>query len=458
MSLIGGRGQSSCMHQEEPIPFSSQAQEDSAGGYRREQDSIYLTEQGSKNPDRIGTLLLIPPNSPIQNNLSTPINQTEGEQDEHLNFESMESTEQESNTPPLLPSQPNRERVGKYPCPSCPRRLPLKKTLRTHLETEHESNPFRCITCYLQFTDQSGLNKHLSTHKDKNGLESVNEFFERNEREEKGVKMEKRLNEKRMKRKGESDSFEREKSSKPLFCNICGKHFSLQRRLDTHRLSHQSDKSSQCDKCGKRFARKDKLLRHMYVHSEEKMFSCSVCDKRFSRRDKLTDHIKSHGGPEETHHCPECSKEFLRPDILKQHLKLHGMRNKHQCTACLRFVTGKERLDQHMARHEEAKALGQPLLCPLCTKNFIQRQSLKAHVKKFHPSAYGRLLPSLECKSEEVEEKKKERSLRRTSTNFKGVKRKECEKKGTGLDAPVSSLVQNEEVSYLLYPNYFHQQ
>lgn len=175
--------------------------------------------------------------------------------------------------------------------------------------------------------------------------------------------------------------------SKPVKCNICNRTFTDERRLESHKSSHQTEKSSQCEKCGKRFARRDKLIRHMFVHNEEKMFACEICEKRFSRKDKLTDHLKSHNTADETHHCPMCKKEFLRPDILKQHVKLHGMDDKHQCPECLRFVTGKDRLEKHMARHEEAKALGQTLLCPLCYKYFIQRQSLKAHVKKFHPDS-----------------------------------------------------------------------
>jgi len=184
-------------------------------------------------------------------------------------------------------------------------------------------------------------------------------------------------------------------SSRRFQCNVCHKKFTLERRLERHKGAHKCDKSSQCEKCGKRFARKDKLIRHMYVHSEEKMFVCDICEKRFSRRDKLSDHLKSHG-TEEVHNCPLCQKQFLRPDILKQHVKLHGMGNKHQCPECLRFVTGKDRLEKHMARHEEAKALGQTLLCPLCTKYFIQRQSLKAHIKKFHPDAIKYLEPDNE--------------------------------------------------------------
>lgn len=193
--------------------------------------------------------------------------------------------------------------------------------------------------------------------------------------------------------------------SKDFRCEVCGRHFSQLRRLINHAACHKPEKSSQCEQCGKSFARRDKLLRHMFVHSEEKMFSCHVCEKRFSRRDKLSDHLKSHQ-TDEIHNCNVCQRQFLRPDILKQHLKMHLMSDKHQCSECLRFVTGKSRLDQHMKRHEEAKASGLTLLCPLCTKYFIQAQSLKAHIRKFHPDALDQLnLNQLQFGSSSSDEK-----------------------------------------------------
>ncbi|CAG7786807.1 unnamed protein product [Allacma fusca] len=326
-----------------------------------------------------------------------------------------------------------------FSCTLCKTSFHVKRLLRKHLEENHsDDNPLRCLLCNTQFTEEKRLKKHACARKnsrktssksaiitsnpelvfcngdeDSNGKGSseeedgseqsklgiettdvrsnrdlkhlpedssssgeINDIDQENSGDEDDCKSSQRTTEKSTK-----------KADKPYKCDTCGKRFTVERRLRNHKMSHNSERSSQCEKCGKRFARKDKLMRHMYVHSEEKMFSCDICQKRFSRRDKLGDHLKSHGGADEIHNCPMCQKQFLRPDILKQHVKLHTMGNKHQCSECLRFVTGKDRLEKHMARHKEAKVLGQTLLCPLCTKYFIQKQSLKAHIKKFHPNS-----------------------------------------------------------------------
>ena len=337
----------------------------------------------------------------------------------------------------------------RHTCPTCGKSYSLKRFLKRHIDEVHpKEDSFRCPSCEQRFNSQEKLKTH-TCQSNLNSTEELNSdsadtqqavgesgcmeqtsavvaedvAFEKNSSEDELVSVgetacdgpqvikcddisqddssssqenhdiggtnsgdEEEGSGKRSS-KNSSNNKRRGDNGKPYKCEVCRKSFTVERRLQNHRLSHSTERSSQCEKCGKRFARKDKLMRHMYVHSEEKMFSCEICQKRFSRRDKLSDHLKSHGGADEIHNCPMCQKQFLRPDILKQHLKLHTMSDKYQCSECLRFVTGKDRLEKHMARHKEAKALGQTLLCPLCTKYFIQKQSLKAHVKKFHPNA-----------------------------------------------------------------------
>ena len=46
-----------------------------------------------------------------------------------------------------------------------------------------------------------------------------------------------------------------------------------------------------CDVCGKIFANQCKIDRHMLVHTGVKNFTCSICQKAFNRKDNLKVHI-----------------------------------------------------------------------------------------------------------------------------------------------------------------------
>ena len=79
--------------------------------------------------------------------------------------------------------------------------------------------------------------------------------------------------------------------------------------------------------------------------------------------------------------CPTCGIKFPRNATLKRHMVIHTDEKPHVCEICpdktSRFKT-KDRLRQHMNRHEKAK-----YQCDLCNVKFLTAQTLIRH-KQLH--------------------------------------------------------------------------
>ena len=79
-----------------------------------------------------------------------------------------------------------------------------------------------------------------------------------------------------------------------------------------------------CPTCGEAFPRNESLKRHMVKHTDEKPHVCEVCPdetSRFKTKDRLRQHMNRHDKAK--HQCDLCKVKFFTAAILKRHRQLH---------------------------------------------------------------------------------------------------------------------------------------
>ena len=113
---------------------------------------------------------------------------------------------------------------------------------------------------------------------------------------------------------------------------------------------------------------------------EQKTFKCDFCDYSCDFRYYMSGHMNSHTG-ERPFKCDECSKTFSSSNSLKTHRKVH-LPPEFKCDFCPKMFTYKQRRDDHVNTHTEAK----PFKCKMCQKGFNSLSRLGQHRKRHHPA------------------------------------------------------------------------
>lgn len=183
-----------------------------------------------------------------------------------------------------------------------------------------------------------------------------------------------------------------ENRNEKFFCRTCGKCFEKVTELNHHAESHAKrlpwrshlqnyvpgEQNFPCQSCQNSYKTSSGLTNHVIsVHMGEKPFTCTLCGKAFSQKGNLEEHRTTHA-QERNYPCEICTKRFKSKRKLKKHMDQHLP--PVECDICHGLFSTKETLRSHRLLHTRKRSYQ----CNVCTKTFILRKRLTAHMKQTH--------------------------------------------------------------------------
>lgn len=252
-----------------------------------------------------------------------------------------------------------------YLCEDCGKQLSSSFQLKNHQRTHTGEKPYICDSCGKSFISTSSLKNHLRKVHDIKNPKLTYHYAKSG----------------------------RPKIPKPpgltFNCEICNKEFQKRKNLSSHRRLH-FPKRHFCEFCQKGFHKKTNLTLHLNIHLGRKPYVCRFCQKSFCAKSNLTSHEKIHS-TERNFHCQLCNKSFISKLYLKYHCRNHQYtdRKDNYCLKCKRQFNNVLHYNTHLVNHHRQTPKVKPYACSKCRISYSQRNSLKEHLKKYHPETQG---------------------------------------------------------------------
>uniref|UniRef100_A0A1B0CAE6 C2H2-type domain-containing protein n=1 Tax=Lutzomyia longipalpis TaxID=7200 RepID=A0A1B0CAE6_LUTLO len=180
----------------------------------------------------------------------------------------------------------------------------------------------------------------------------------------------------------------RRHTEKKIICEVCGKAFANESRLELHKTCHSTEKLHECPHCGKSFRWMFALSRHIKQHTDDgkKLFKCHLCQKSYRFERYLKIHEKNVHERQQKYFCKWCNQEFISQAELLIHWKTHNegifstdtnpnissVVGELQCSECGRMFSTRDNLRKHTVLHTEHF----PFTCEICGVGFRWKESV----------------------------------------------------------------------------------
>ena len=232
---------------------------------------------------------------------------------------------------------------SKIKCPTCDQPFPVKN-IKRHVYIHTSEKPFKCKTCFIEFTGQKTFKNHEISHKNIS--------------------------------KRTADQMQ------SVTCDLCSASFSSSARLRKHSLIHSEDrpKNHSCDICGDNFYDKETLKTHvirLHEPKDSRRFRCEFEGCRYTTlyNHQLLEHQKVHSD-DKPFVCDQCQYSAKSKWTFKKHYRKHTLEKPFKCQICEYAASLSSNLTRHMRIHTGSK----PFKCPYCDYSCNNHENLRKHV------------------------------------------------------------------------------
>ncbi|XP_055522409.1 zinc finger protein 729-like [Wyeomyia smithii] len=147
----------------------------------------------------------------------------------------------------------------------------------------------------------------------------------------------------------------------------------------------------ECDSCAQKFDSFNDLQRHSTTE-HNKLSYVFCCDFKFCRKPRLIDHLLYHMNPG-SFQCEICSKQFLNRESLKRHkdtAHTNVIEAVLKCSFCPKTFTRQKTLHVHEKYHRKLKE--NKWHCEICDKYFAYESILQGHNERKHSTKEFKLV------------------------------------------------------------------
>ncbi|XP_065076167.1 zinc finger protein ZFP2-like [Ochlerotatus camptorhynchus] len=165
--------------------------------------------------------------------------------------------------------QRRHEKIKKYECHFCQKKLVSLDSVQTHIKTYHSNQVFKCSYCSKTFSSELTHRYHEKKH-----IENPNYVASKEWKEYYTV----------------IEGGEDNPSAKMKKCNLCG---AICKAMGVHLSTVHFPTDFRCKICDMSFKRKQNYDIHVLEHEYGKAHQCPICGREFSDRKNLYAHLRT---------------------------------------------------------------------------------------------------------------------------------------------------------------------